>query len=609
MPRAVDRRNIEADYDPTRSGTEIHPAGLAKGLAELLAQIIPQALENMKQGVVDLIKEISGIDFTSTETFLQSFAQLIINGPSQLENFVRQLFIAAGNFLGFNPLKLPDVDIIGAIRDALDGIDLGGDPGAIIRAILGSVRTSIESIRTAVLRNIPQIGIGAIGDIAPNLLLENAFAEAITIDPGTEFYWDGTDGKTAPGCAAVDCDGIEHFLVSDKIPVAKDQQLNVGAFVSHAGVGAGANPISVELLTFGSSNGGEIIAQLPSAAVDDTDWSVQLSGNYTVPAGVDEVAVLLRVTSAATAGVVKFDDCWVKKVQRLPIPWVADLSPTLSAAAQKVKDIIDRIFNGWANLGEMLDLDQSVDTVLDSITGLLNMGLGARADTAAVEARVRALESSASTIVDDFARASSSSLGPNYVVRSLGGGAGSIGLDGKGNGVWKPSGAGNRTQYARRNDMTVPTDGFLFRMVISSNPQSYIFDDAFTYFLARMNATSNTMVRLRLGWGTANLQAVNSDGVTNLGSTATITSAMAGKTLEWQGGEPGGLKLRHFTVKLDNELIIDTTDGDPVTGVGAASQIGPSFRSVGIGMETGNRLVLFQNIPSGCAFYSVSELP
>ncbi|CQD07319.1 hypothetical protein BN970_01380 [Mycolicibacterium conceptionense] len=210
MPRAVDRRDIEADYDPTRSGTEFHFAGLAKGLQELLAQIIPQALENMKQGVIDFIKEVTGIDLSSPEAFLLSFSQVIVNGNDDVEEFVRQIFIAAGSFLGFNPAKLPDIDVIAAIRDALDGIDLNGDPGAVLQAIVDAAGDFFGAIRSSLLQNVP---IGSIANIRPNMLLEGGFDTADTIHPDSDFDWSGTDGHTTSplGCAVVTADGLDHF--------------------------------------------------------------------------------------------------------------------------------------------------------------------------------------------------------------------------------------------------------------------------------------------------------------------------------------------------------------------------------------------------------------
>lgn len=266
----------------------------------------------------------------------------------------------------------------------------------------------------------------------------------------------------------------------------------------------------------------------------------------------------------------------------------------------RVQDTIDGIFNGWANLGAMLDLNKAADDVLEAISGIFNVGLSAQSKITAAEARLRALESAGNTISDDFGGASSSSLGSNYTVRNQGSGAGSIGKDGSGNAVWVFSGNGNRTQYCRRNDAVLTTDAFLCNVVFATNPFPYLFDDAYTYLPARMNTASNTMVRLRLGYGTAVVQKVVSDAVTNLGAPVSIPVGIAGNTMQWQGGEAGGTNLGHHVVLLGSTPIINEVDSSPVTGSG--------YQSVGIGMETGNYLGVTQNLPAGLAYYSFSEV-
>lgn len=266
----------------------------------------------------------------------------------------------------------------------------------------------------------------------------------------------------------------------------------------------------------------------------------------------------------------------------------------------RVQDTIDGIFNAWANLGAMLDLGRVADDVRNAISGIFGTSLAAQSQIAAAVARIRALESAGNTISDDFVGVSSSSLGSRYTVRNQGGGAGDIGLDGRGNAVWKHFGNGNRTQYCRRNDAVLTTEAFLCNAVFATNPMPFLFDDAYTYLPARMNAASNTMVRLRLGYGTAVVQKVVSDAVFNLGEPVGIPTGVAGNTLQWQGGEAGQTNLGHHVVILGSTPIINEVDSSPVTGSG--------YRSVGVGMETGNYLIFGQNVPAGLAYYSYSEV-
>lgn len=476
---------------------------------------------------------------------------------------------------------------------------------------------------------LPPIHIGRITDILPGLVVDSGFDVAPAETSG-RWFRDNTVGRTSLGSAAIVGNGEADQLIAVPVMVAAGQEYEPLAWVSWEDATSSADGLQLLVFEFLGEDyvGTEVIAE--TTPTGTASWT-QMQGSYTVPSGVDRVSMAIGVTSGFTDGTVWVDDMAGPSTGLLKISWTknlpelfgvvdtdldgdidfADVWNTLWDTGLKPlewipivsQNTIDRIYNAWANLGSMVDLDRPQTDVLDSVTGLLNAILGSQAQVAAVEARVRAIESGAAIITDDFARTASLDLGTNYTVRNVSGaGAGSIGTDGKGNAVWFASGAGSRVQYVRRNDATVPTDGFLFRIVISSNPQSYIFDDAYTYFMARMNTSADTAIRLRLGYGTAQLQAVVSDVVTNLGSSATIPIGMAGKTLEWQGGEPGGVNLRHFSVWLDSALIIDGTDSAPV------SQVGASYRSIALGMETGNRLIITQNIPSGCAFYSVAEV-
>ena len=225
----------------------------------------------------------------------------------------------------------------------------------------------------------------------------------------------------------------------------------------------------------------------------------------------------------------------------------------------------------------------------------------------ALEARIRALESSANTITMDFAGGWRSNLPSIYTVRRTGGGDGDIGYDGKGNAVWHPVGAGNRTVLARYNVSTLTVDNCIIQAILATTPQPYIFDDAYTYLTFRSNTAQTTMMRLRIGFDSIRLQAVVSDSVTNIGAKVDI-NPKAGDELTIRVGDPAG-SPRRFTVTMSGEEIIDEIDGDPVTGSGAVSQLGVGYQSVGFGMETGNYLLLGQNIPGGLSVVTATEVP
>lgn len=450
---------------------------------------------------------------------------------------------------------------------------------------------------------IGQIDLGSIGQFSPNLLSEGDFLDSIVINPNSGY-------SVEDGAAVVTANGTDRPLKSEVIRVSPNQQIWAGASAAYESATGAAGSVLVELILCVEApleeSGWAPVSSMVMGSLTPSgtapDWAV-LSNEltkYTVPAsGVEGVALQLHVTPDALSGKVKYKKAFIKKTQKLPIPFVDQLPTTLSDAAARVQAIIDRIINAFQNLGEFVDGDHDVEDVLGAIFGIFDTGLGARTKAAAIEARVRQLESEANSIVLDFAGASSTSLS-GWTVSSSGGGAGSMGLDGKGNLVWKASGAGNRTQIGRYDGGALSVDNGRLEWILSSSPQSYIFDDAFTYVLFRMKDSSN-YVRVRSGFDEIRLQAVVAGAVTNIG-LAWSGYPKAGDQFALDFGEAAGANKRHFVLTRNGTPIIDVTD------TGAVSQVGPDFHKIGAGMETGNRLVFFQNIPAGLGVLTASEV-
>lgn len=450
---------------------------------------------------------------------------------------------------------------------------------------------------------IAQVDLGSIGQFSPNLLSEGDFLDSIVINPNSGY-------AVEDGAAVVTANGTDRTLKSEVIRVSPDQQIWAGADAAYENATGAAGSVLVELVLCVEApdepSGWTPVSTMTLGSLTPSgtapDWAA-LSNEltkYTVPTtGVEGVALQLHVTPDALSGKVKYKKAFIKKTQKLPIPFVGELPETLQAAATRVQAIIDRIINAFQNLGEFVDGDHDVEDVLGAIFGIFDTGLGARTKAAAIEARVRQLESEANSIVLDFAGASSTSLS-GWTVTSSGGGAGSMGLDGKGNLVWKASGAGNRTQIGRYDGGTLSVDNGRLEWILSSSPQSYIFDDGYTYVGFRMKDSSNYM-RIRSGFDEIRLQAVVAGAVTNIG-LAWSGNPRAGDQFALDFGEPGGANKRHFVLSRNGTPIIDVTD------TGAVSQLGPDFHKIGAGMETGNRLVFFQNIPAGLGVLTASEV-
>jgi len=271
------------------------------------------------------------------------------------------------------------------------------------------------------------------------------------------------------------------------------------------------------------------------------------------------------------------------------------------AVQNKIQGVIDRIYNAFANLGEMLDTNNPLNYVIDAILGIFDAARAGGAKALALESRVRALESAGNTITLMFNGTAQTPLpSAEYDIRRMGGGAGDIGTDGKGNMVWKPFGAGSRIVLARYKLSALTVDNGHIQAMLATNPQPYIFDDAYTYITFRENADLDTMMRLRIGFDTIRLQAMVADVITDIGPEAEV-DPKAGNDLDiWFGNDDDG--PRAFTVALLGETIIDVVDTDEV------SQVGSDFRGIGVGMETGNYLIIGQNRPSGLSVVTASEV-
>ncbi|WP_131805866.1 hypothetical protein [Mycolicibacterium conceptionense] len=561
-----------------------------------------------------------GIEFT--RALVTAIIRQILNLPGQIWDSVEDALAALAGWVADIPII---GDILTIINDTFSaifgGIDFTGTlptPGEVWQTVINTLMLPLNlllgpgsPLNAANLFGwIPQIDLSSIGQFSPNLLSEGGFDDPVTVKPNTGFVWDGAHGHKANGCASVTANGADYVLVSEVIPVTPGQTIWAGASAQYAGATGSASSVLVELVACvedESQDSGyapvstvQLGALTPSGTAPG--WAVlsNESSKYTVPSsGVDGVAVQLHVTPDVLTGTIRYDDAFLKKTQKLPIPFIGELPETLQAAATRVQAIIDRIINAFQNLGEFVDGEHDVEDVLGAIFGIFDTGLGARTKAAAIEARVRQLESAANSIVLDFAGASSTTLS-GFTVTSSGGGAGAMGPDGKGNLVWHPSGAGNRTQMGRYDGGALSVDNGHMEWILSSSPQSYIFDDGWTYVLFRVQDAANC-TRIRSGFGEIRVQAVVAGAVTNIGLPWS-GNPKAGDQFALDFGEPAGANKRHFVLSRNGAPILDVTD------TGNVSLVGASNRKIGAGMETGNRLVFFQNIPAGLGVLTASEV-
>lgn len=356
MPKAFDRRIPANDHDPL--------AGLLD--FSNLDGVIEQSGDMIRNAVTNIIKQFTGLDLSSPEAFVASLIEVITTGGPAAE-FATAILNMISGAIGIGPVE----NVLPKLVAALQGIDLDGDPGAILRAITDAAGAFIGAIRSALMQNVP---IGSIADIQPNMLLEGGFDTADTISAASDFNWDGTDGHTTDplGCAVVTADGADHVQVSDLIEVSQGQKLEISARVKWVSITAtaAANAIRLELIPYTSSGPqtpvmvGSVAS--PTGSSGGTNgWGTEIGDDYTVPAGVVAVVVQCRVTAAATAGTVKFDDVTVIKTQKLALALVEGLQTALDSIANDIGDAFDA-------LATKLGISEWDDWVADEWQQLLN---------------------------------------------------------------------------------------------------------------------------------------------------------------------------------------------------------------------------------------------
>lgn len=635
MPASFDFGRLQITHDPTLR--------LDQSLARLPKFDPGQLLD----GWLQLIKDATGIDLAGLKDFLESLFGPIdwanLASPEQVWGTVVSVFI--------NPL----INIVQKLNELLGpifgGIDFANplDPTAVwqnvvttfIQPLISFVQSILDPV-TGLIPSwlLPPTNIGRLTGDLPTLVPDGSFDTVPQGDPAGRWFRDAVVGRSKPGALAIVGNGVADDIVPQPVGVAAGQKYRPSAFVSWSGGSGSAGSVQLTLIEFQAGVQKNIVV-IGSVTPSGSSGFVEVAADYTVPSGVDQVAVVPAVTSGFTAGTAYFDDITGPSTGMLQMGWVQNLVQRFQQVAKlfgivdtdldgdvDLTDVwntlwasilkplnwipnisqitIDGIWNGWANLGSGLDSGLGSGIVPDAIAGLLGMNLNNSSAIASAEAAIRALQSAGNTLTDDFARGSASTLGGNYnTLTSTGGGAGSVGTDGKGNAVWVPSGSGNRTMIYRYTPSQITTDSGILRCVLSSTPPVTSPDDAFTYVCGWVHSTAETYVRLRIGPSTVTLQAVVTGTVYTLKTWS--VSLKSGDTLELQRGQTGNTQLHRYILRVNNAQVDDFTDGT------ARAASGSGVRGMGEGMETSLRVTILppfftQWQPAGLAIVTLSEV-
>jgi hypothetical protein len=476
-----------------------------------------------------------------------------------------------GDNLAVEVAKIP---IIGDIIEVITGVEDGdtGDLGTWVSDVLGWVEDLFNGAG-----NVPPTHLG---DADINLLTNGDFATAASVQAMDGWSWDGTTGHLANGSAKLVADGTQHELVSNAIRVSEGQQLTVSVWEKHTSLTySGSDPIAVGLITYSDQAGTDagVVALPDIAAVGSpaatTSWG-ELSGGYTVPAGVKSLRFRLTVKASATSGTVWFDEGQVlKTVGVINDPHVPGIGNLMTNAILGLEDLTGVDINHDGVLGAYQTTAASLranTTAIAWLTSLLTGGVSA---------------------VDDFERDDSNSMGSDWSQTYSGAGAGYMDTDGHAC-VWNASGWGARQCIARftGTNSTSNTDTQKVLVVLGSKGQnSPLFSKCgYNYLYGRMSSDGTHYIQATFG----------ADGEVALGyaaggsyvqwATTDTTPPGNGSTLSLECGYGGD--TRYYVAKI-NEQIILTWDES-----GTSSSMGASYRGWGCGMKAEGDILLLQQM-------------
>lgn len=252
-----------------------------------------------------------------------------------------------------------------------------GLPSALASMLTGSSPLNafnlFNQIPTTLLGMVPYSNVGP--TTATNLLSIPGFdgSGSIVTQSGT-WIWLATDGHTSLGCAQATANGTLQTLLSNTIGVGQGQQMSLGAWVKYTGLTAtaGQNAIRINVAAY---LGATLVTTQQVAGIaspsGSTGW-VQMSGNWTVPAGVDNIVVQLVVTQNALAGTVLYDDATATKTGLMNGNWMSGISGTVAADIQSA---VDQIFQASGGTGTNNPLSSILGSLTDfpgsNITSLL----------------------------------------------------------------------------------------------------------------------------------------------------------------------------------------------------------------------------------------------
>lgn len=328
MPRSFDR--LPLPFNDPNQGLEFHIGTAFQQGLDMWKAIIDGIIEYAESLIKELIQKLLGLD-VDPEQALEDLWNLLTGWVDDIP------------ILG---------DIIQIVKDFLNG-NLFGHDGFILSNL------------------IPLLSFSWITAEQSNLLIAGNFQDGTTIADNPYWSWESgvTHSADSSGSVKVTANGTSKALRSNEIIVSPTQTMSLEMWLKWSGYSGSNTPIKLQLVEFEGRGASAVQVGIKDVATFNPltstgDWR-QLTGNYTVPDGVQSVRVRILVTKDADAGTFNFDDGIGKKTNKIQQSWIDGLSNTFQEVLSRWQLIIDTVVNGITGSNNAL---HSLEDLFEAVT-------------------------------------------------------------------------------------------------------------------------------------------------------------------------------------------------------------------------------------------------
>lgn len=335
LPLVVDRSPAKQLAVEVGKFKPLDPIALVTAFANALEEYGLEALE-----------QVTGLDLTGLKQALDNL-EALLGGVNLFAGGAFNPAAAVAQF--FQSIPAAVLATLGGanwgdLLAKLTGGATGGDDP--LDALAKFFRIELGAPITA--GRLPLIPLAHIRDVQPELLNDPSFDHEETLIGFPDWDWDDSTGRTRPGCAYTMADGQTHTLHSNAIEVGPDDELNLSVYAQWVGlVVTGAGAVQLAIASYRADHsliGGGPVVVASAGGSGSSGW-VQLSATeWPVPDDAAYVVLELTLTTAATAGALRFDDGSVTKTGQLPQSYVSGLVAQLTAITARIQDVLNK---GW----------------------------------------------------------------------------------------------------------------------------------------------------------------------------------------------------------------------------------------------------------------------